>query len=50
MIISRVRVCEVTAPSMGIALSENGNPSDLVKIERIDPEETGAVLGGRYNE
>jgi hypothetical protein len=46
---SRVPVCEVTAPSMGIALSENGDHSDLVKIERIDPG-TGAVLGGRYSE
>jgi hypothetical protein len=32
---------------MGNALSEDGDPSDLVKIERIDPE-TDAVLGGRY--
>jgi hypothetical protein len=47
--VRRMRVCEATASSMSIALSENGDPFDLVKIERIDPE-TGAVLGGRYNE
>jgi hypothetical protein len=45
----RMHVSEVTASSMGNALSEYGDPSDLVKIERIDPE-TGAVLGGRYSE
>jgi hypothetical protein len=44
-----MHVSEVSAPSMGNALSEYGDPSDLVKIERIDPE-TGAVIGGRYTE
>jgi hypothetical protein len=44
-----MHVSEVTASSMGNALSEYGDPSDLVQIERIDPE-TGAVLGGRYSE
>jgi hypothetical protein len=45
----RMRVYEVTASTMSIALTENGDPSGLLKIERIDPE-TGVVLGGRYNE
>jgi hypothetical protein len=40
---------EVMASSMGAAVSENNDPSALVKIERIDPE-SGAVLGGFYNE
>ena len=44
-----MRVCEVTASTMSIALTENGDPSGLLKIERINPE-TGVVLGGRYNE
>jgi hypothetical protein len=47
--LGRMHVSEVTASSMGNALSEYGDPSDLVKIERIDPE-TGNVLGGRYSE
>jgi hypothetical protein len=45
----RTRVYEVTASSMSIAESERKDPSELVKIERIDPE-TGGVLGGRYTE
>ena len=45
----RMHVSEVTASSMSIALTENGDRSGLLKIERIDPE-TGVVLGGRYKE
>jgi hypothetical protein len=41
--------CEVTASNISTAVSENHDPSDLVKVERIDPE-TGLVLGGFYNE
>jgi len=41
--------CEVTAASMSVAVSENSDPCELVKVERIDPE-TGAVLGGLYSE
>jgi hypothetical protein len=37
------------ALSMRLAVEENRHPLELVKIERIDPE-TGAVLGGLYNE
>ena len=44
-----MHLCEVTASSMSIALTENGDLSGLLKIERIDPE-TGVVLGGRYSE
>jgi hypothetical protein len=40
---------EVTASSMSAAVSGNGDPSGLVKVERIDPE-SGVVLGGFYNE
>ena len=47
--LGNMHVCEVTSSSMSTALSENGNPAGLLKIERIDPE-TGGVLGGRYNE
>jgi hypothetical protein len=46
---SRMHVCEVTASSMSIAESERKDPSELLKIERIDPD-TGVVLGGRYSE
>jgi hypothetical protein len=45
----RMHMSEVTAPSMAVALNESSNSSDLVKLERIDPE-TGVVLGGRYYE
>jgi hypothetical protein len=45
----KMHQCEVLAPSMSTAVTENSVPSDLVKIERIDPE-TGLVLGGFYNE
>ena len=34
----RMRVCEVTASTTSIALTGNGDPSGLLKIERIDPE------------
>jgi hypothetical protein len=40
---------EVTASSMGKAVSETNDPFDLVKIERTDPE-TGVVLGGFHHE
>jgi hypothetical protein len=46
---SNVHQFEVMASSMGAAVSENNDPSELVKIERIDPE-SGVVLGGFYNE
>jgi hypothetical protein len=45
----KMHECEAMAPSMSTAVSENSDPSDLVKVERIDPE-TGLVLGGFYNE
>jgi hypothetical protein len=45
----KVYECEVTASTMSTAVSENKNPGNLVKVERIDPE-TGAVLGGLYTE
>jgi hypothetical protein len=41
--------CEVTASSMSTAVSESSDPSELLKVERIDPE-SGVVLGGFYNE
>jgi hypothetical protein len=44
-----LHVDEVRASTMRLALLDNNQPFYLVKIERIDPE-TGAVLGGRYNE
>jgi hypothetical protein len=47
--LNNMHVCEVTSLSMSTALTENGNPAGLLKIERIDPE-TGVVLGGRYSE
>ena len=47
--LGNTHVCEVTSSSMSTALSENGNPAGLLKLERIDPG-TGVVLGGRYNE
>ena len=47
--LGNMHVGEVTSSSMSTALTENGNPAGLLKIERIDPE-TGGVLGGRYNE
>jgi hypothetical protein len=45
----KMHQCEVSASSLRAAVSGNSDPSNLVKVERIDPE-TGAVLGGLYNE
>ena len=40
---------KAAASSMVLAIHDNQHLSQLIKIERIDPD-TGAVLGGRYYE
>jgi hypothetical protein len=40
---------ETKAASMRLAIQREYEPSELVKVERIDPS-TGEVLGGFYNE
>jgi hypothetical protein len=40
---------EIKAKSLRLAVQREYEPSELVKVERIDPS-TGEVLGGLYNE